>query len=482
MKVFKRLGIVIMSLCLLVTAGAVLGGCGKSKGGVKIVMDNSMPDQYTELFKKIGDDLGINIELSVAPGNYEQFLQTQLQSSEKPDLFKLNGQALTGFVKDGMTTDLNSYFNDSWKKKLGADNWEKLTKGAFNQCRREADNVAKQTDDQNAPLWAIPFDTGCQSLGINRGIIEATPELAGRIDELVSGGAIPCKPWEVGMEGQAAAYTYSEFAVLLSGLQDVIKEGNLTGLAENLAYAFQGSDAFKLMTYSAGGAFLNEDNSTVTLTDDAVVNAAYFMKNGINEGYIDSMQDGGEGWNNWVSGKYLFSGNTGTWEYGTYLENESTISMMPVPVPDDADRNQWVGGQTGSSLILRKGSSNTELAAKVMCEFISRTSETYQLENAMNMPMYDDSWDDFISNNDPDNGGFYPYDSNCKSVYNAIISGDHGQVQETYYTLGRSWWSALMTDFTNIFCVDTAIVSKQDVADWLNKQQAGIQALLDEGN
>lgn len=482
MKVLKKVSAICMCMCLILTAGAVLGGCGSSKNTVKIVMDNTSPDQYAELFKTIGDELGITIEVAVAPGNYEQFLQTQLQSSEKPDLYKLNGQLLTGFVKDGMAADLNSYFNGSWKEKMGAEDFEKLIKGPFDLCRREAGDVTKQTDDQSSPLYAIPFDSGCQSFGVNRGMIMETPALSDKIDELTGSGTIPCKPWEVGMEGQVEAYTRSEFAALLAGLQEVIDGGSLTGAAENVAFAFQGPDIFKLMLYSAGGAFLSSDNKTVTITDELVADTAFFIKDGINKGYIDSMMDGGEGWNNWVSGKYLFSGNTGTWEYGTYLENNSDIAMMPIPVPDNADRAQWVSGQTGSCMILRKDSPNAELAAKVMCEFISRTSESYQLKNAMNMPLYSDSWDGYINNNDADNGGFYPYDANCKSVFNAIISGEHGQVQETYFTVGRTWWTTFMTDFANEFCADTSIVSKQDVSDWLAGKQPSIQTLLDEGN
>ncbi len=512
-KTWKKNVVLVVSVILLITMGLTLGGCSsstnespkndsagndssaagstvtdssksdspKSDVKIKIVMDNNSTDKYTELFKRIGDKLGIQIELAVAPGNYEQFLQTQLQSSEKPDLFKLNGQYLTSFVKDGMTTDLNTYFNDSWKTALGADDWNKLTKGPFDQCRRESNNPIKQTDDPSAPLWAIPFDTGCQSFGINRGVIKGTPALSSKVDELVKNGVIPCMPWEVGMDGQVAAYTYSEFEGLLRGLQEVIKAGNLSGAAQNLKYAFQGNDAFKLMAYTAGGSFLNDNYDSATLTDEAVVNVAYFIKKGINEGYIDSMEDGGEGWNNWVSGMYLVDANTGTWEYGTYIENGMDVPMMPIPVPDGADRSKWVSGQTGSCMILRKDSPNTEMAAKVMCEFISRTSETYQLENAMNIPLYDDSWNDYINKNDANNGGFYPYDANCKKVFNAIISGAHGQVQETYYTVGRTWWSTFMTNYTNMFCLDPKLVTKQDVANWLKEQQPGIQALLAEG-
>ncbi len=512
-KAWKKSVVFAVSMILLVTMSFTLGGCGGSandnaaNGGsvnnstvndssskegsnsespksdvkIKIVMDNNSPDKYAELFKSIGDKLGISIELTVAPGNYEQFLQTQLQSSEKPDLFKLNGQYLTSFVKDGLATDLNSYFSDAWKTELGADNWDKLTKGTFNQCRREANDPTKKTNDQTAPLWAIPFDSGCQCFGINRGVINNTPALSSKIDEMVKNGVIPCKPWEVGMDGQVAAYTYSEFSGLLKGLQEVINAGNLTGAAQNLKYAFQGNDAFKLMTYSAGGSFLNENSDKVTLTGDAVVNTAYFIKNGINEGYIDSMEDGGEGWNNWVSGMYLVDANTGTWEYGTYIENGMDVPMMPIPVPDGADRTKWVSGQTGSCMILRKGSSNEEMAAKVMCEFISRESEAYQLKNAMNIPLYDDSWNDYINKNDANNGGFYPYDANCKRVFNAIISGAHGRVQETYFTVGRTWWSTFMTNYTNIFCLDKKIITKQDVYDSLKAQQPELQTLLDEG-
>lgn len=446
---------------------------------IKIVMDNNSPDKYEELFKGIANDLGITIELAIAPGNYEQFLQTQLQSSEKPDLFKLNGQYLTSFAKDGLATDLNTYFNGSWKTTLGAE-WDKLTKGTFNQCRRIAGDVTKRSNNQSDPLWAIPFDSGCQCFGINRGMIESTPALKGKLDEMVNSGAIPCKPWEVGVEGKVAAYSYSEFTALLKGFQEVIDAGNLTGSAENLKYAFQGNDAFKLMVYSNGGSFLNNNYDKVTLTNDAVVNVAYFIKNGINEGYIDSMQDGGEGWNNWVSGMYLVDANCGTWEYATYMENGMDVPMMPIPVPDNADRGKWVSGQTGSVMILRKGTENEEMAAKVMCEFISRASETFQLKNAMNMPLYDDSWNDFINKNDP-NGGFFPYDANTKKVFNAIISGAHGQVQETYYTVGRSWWSTFMSDYVNTFCLDSKIITRDDVFNWLNSEQQGIQTLLDEG-
>lgn len=506
LKSWTKNVVVVISMILLIAMGAALVGCGGSNDSatddnaatdspsvspaaedvqsdikIKIVMDNNSPDQYEALFSRIADELGITIELAVAPGNYEEFLQTQLQSSEKPDLFKLNGQYLTGFVKDGLATDLNAYFSDAWKTQLGAD-WDLLTKGSFNQCRREADSPTKQTNDQAAPLWAIPFDTGCQSFGINRGVITGTPAFSDKVDELVSTGVIPCKPWEVGMDGQVAAYTYSEFAGLLKGLQEVINAGNLTGAAENLKYAFQGNDAFKLLTYSAGGSFLNSEHDTVTLDDPAVVNAAFFIKNGINEGYIDSMQDGGEGWNNWVSGMYLVDANTGTWEYATYLENGMDVPMMPIPVPDGADRTQWVSGQTGSCMVLRNGSENADMAAKVMGEFISRASVEYQLENAMNMPLYDDIWEGFISNNDPASGGYYPYDANCKSVFNAIISGAHGQVQETYFTVGRTWWSTFMTNYVNMFALDASLVTKEDVEGWLNTQQPEIQALLDQGN
>jgi ABC-type glycerol-3-phosphate transport system substrate-binding protein len=453
----------------------------KSDITIKIVMDNNSPDKYEELFKNIADDLGIKIDLAIAPGNYEQFLQTQLQSSEKPDLFKVNGQDLTSFVDDGMTTDLNTYFNGTWKETLGADDWGKLTKGPFDQCRREANNVTSQTDDQTAPLYAIPFDTGCQSFGINIGVIQGTPVLSDKVDELVSSKVIPCKPWEVGLEGQVEAYTYTEFAGLLKGFQEVIDAGNLTGAAETLKYAFQGNDAFKLMTYSAGGSFLNSSKDAVTLTDEAVANVAYFIKNGINEGYIDSMEDGSEGWNNWVSGNYLVDANTGTWEFGTYLENGMKVSMMPIPVPDNADRSKWVSGQTGSCMILRNGSSNADMAAKVMCEFISRSSEEFQLKNALNMPLYDDTWNDYINKNDENNGGFYPYDANCKTVFNEIISGAHGQVQETYYTVGRNWWTTFMTNYTSTFCLDKKIVTNEDVVGWLNEQQSEIQTLLEQG-
>lgn len=506
-KVLKKNLVFVMSIVLLVTMGLTLGGCGsstndnpktestvtgsttaessktesvKSDVKIKIVMDNNSTDKYTALFKSIADGLGITIDLAVAPGNYEQFLQTQMQSSEKPDLFKLNGQYLTSFVKDGLATDLNTYFNDAWKTKLGED-WNKLTKGTFNQCRREASDPTKKSNDQAAPLWAIPFDTGCQSFGINRGVLEGVPAFKSKLDDMVKGGVIPCKPWEVGRDGQVAAYTYTEFAGLLKGLQEVINAGNLTGAAENLKFAFQGNDAFKLLTYSAGGSFLSISNDKVTLDDPAVVNVAYFIKNGINEGYIDSMEDGGEGWNNWVSGKYLVDANTGTWEYATYLENGMDVPMMPIPVPDGADINKWVSGQTGSCMILRKGSSNEDMAAKVMCEFISRTSETFQLKNAMNMPLYDDSWNDFINKNDANNGGYYPYDANCKKVFNAIISGAHGQVQETYFTVGRTWWGTFMTNYTNLFCLDKKIVTKDDVTNWLKGQQPEIQSLLDGG-
>lgn len=504
-KAWKRKAVSVVSIISLVCASLV--GCGSSAdensaasssgagssatessqsdgkevgGKIKIVMDNNSTEKYEELFKRIGNELGVQIELSVAPGNYEQFLQTQLQSSEKPDLFKLNGQYLTSFAKDGLATDLNKYFNDSWKTKLGAD-WDKLTKGQFNQCRREENNITKQTNDQSAPLWAIPFDTGCQSFGINRGVIEGTPVFSSKIDELVKNKVIPCKPWEVGTSGQVEAYTYSEFAGLLKGMQEVINQGNLTGAAENIQYAFQGNDAFKLLTYSGKGSFLNAARDKVTLDDKAVIDAAFFIKNGINEGYIDSMQDGGEGWNNWISGKYLFDANTGTWEYGTYLENGMKVPMMPIPVPDGADRNQWVSGQTGSAMVLRKGTPNEALAAKVMCEFISKTSEAYQLENALNMPMYDDSWKNYIENNDENNGGFFPYDANCKSIFNAIISGAHGQVQETYFTVGRTWWSTFMTNYVTLFSVNKKIVTRDDVVNWLKGQQPEIQALLDQG-
>lgn len=506
-KSWKKNVVIVVSMILLIAMGVTLVGCGgnntdNSAGDntvtdnpgdssapdaadsdvtIKIVMDNNSPDQYEALFTRIADDLGITIELAVAPGNYEEFLQTQLQSSEKPDLFKLNGQYLTSFAKDGLATDLNPYFIDAWKTQLG-DDWDKLTKGTFTQCRRDPDDVTKKTDDQNAPLWAIPFDSGCQCFGINRGLIQAVPALSEKVDELVVNGVIPCLPWEVGMDGQVAAYTYSEFEGLLKGLQGVIDAGNLPDEAANLKYAFQGPDAFKLMAYSAGGSFLNTDYDTVTLDDPAVVDVAYFIKKGINEGYIDSMQDGGEGWNNWVSGMYLVDANTGTWEYATYLENGMDVPMMPIPVPDGADRDQWISGQTGSCMILRNGSPNADMAAAVMCAFISRDSVDFQLQNAMNMPLYDDIWSDFINNNDPDNGGYFPYDANCKSVFNAIISGAHGQVQETYYTVGRTWWTTFMTNYTSMFCLDNSIVTKEDVAAWLSAQQPDIQALLDSGN
>lgn len=500
--------VAVISMILLVTIGLTLVGCGSATDGtpeddgsvadnpsgetpdsgdassdvtIKIVMDNNSPDQYEELFGSIAEDLGITIELAVAPGNYEQFLQTQLQSSEKPDLYKVNGQYLTSFVMDGLATDLNSYFNNEWKERIG-DDWDLLTKGTFDQCRRQPDDPTQKTDDQTAPLWAIPFDAGCQSFGINRGMITSVPVFRDKVDELVATGVIPCKPWEVGMDGQVAAYTHSEFEGLLRGLQEVIDAGNLSDGAENLKYAFQGNDAFKLLAYSAGGSFLNSDYDTVTLDDPAVVDAAYFIKKGINEGYIDSMQDGGEGWNNWVSGMYLVDANTGTWEYATYLENGMDVPMMPIPVPDGADRSQWISGQTGSSMVLRNGSENADMAAMVMCEFISRSSVDFQLENAMNMPLYDDIWDDFINNNDPDNGGYFPYDANCKSVFNAIISGEHGQVQETYFTVGRTWWTTFMTNYVNSFALDTSIVTREDVVGWLDAQQPEIQALLEQGN
>lgn len=453
----------------------------KSDVKIKIVMDNNSPDKYEELFNNISDDLGIEIELLIAPGNYEQFLQTQLQSSEKPDLFKVNTQDLTGFVHDGMTTDLNAYFNGEWKETIGTEDWDKLTKGPFDQRRREVNNATIQTNDQSAPLWAIPFDAGCQSFGVNRGIIEGTPALNDKINGLVDSGTIPCKPWEVGEEGQIASYTHSEFVALLKGIQEVIDEGNLTGVSENLKYAFAGVDALKLMTYSAGGSFLNSNHDTVTLTDDAVVNVAYFVKNGINEGYIDSTQDGGESWNNWVSGNYVVNGNTGTWEYGTYFENNMTISMIPIPVPDNVDRAKWVSGQTGSSMILRNGSPNEDMAAKVMCEFISRSSEEFQLANALNMPLYDDTWNKYINKNDENDGGYFPYDVSTKSVFNKVISGTNGQVQETYYTVGRNWWSTFMMNYSNIFSLDKNIVTREDVSNWLSGQQSEIQALLEQG-
>lgn len=447
---------------------------------IKIVMDNTSPDKYEELFKRIGDKLGITIELLVAPGNYEQFLQTQLQSSEKPDLFKLNGQYLTSFVKDGLATDLNTYFNGMWKDELGSD-WDKLTKGTFNQCRRAANDPTKRSSDPNDPLWAIPFDSGCQSFGVNRGMIEETPALKNKLEEMVSKGVIPCKPWEVGTEGQVEAYTYSEFEALLKGFQEVIDAGNLTGSAANLKYAFQGPDSLKLMAYSAGGSFLNSEYNKVTLTDEAIVNVAYFIKKGINEGYIDSMQDGNEGWNNWVSGMYVVDANCGTWEYATYKENGMDVPFMPIPVPDNADRNQWISGQTGSVMILNKNSANPDIAAKVMCEFISRDSETFQLKNAMNMPLYDDSWEKYFNNNDPDKGGYFPYDPNTKKIFKAIISGEHGQVQETYYTVGRTWWTEFMSYYVNMFCLDKNITSKEDVYNWLESQQQAIQTLLESG-
>ena len=120
----------LAGLALLLAASLGFAGCGQPRSGsaapgsqgaasqgqaagaatIKIVMDNTSTDQYTQLFQTIADELGITIDLVVAPGNYEQFLQTQLQSSEKPDLFKLNGQYLTSFVKDGLATDLNAYF------------------------------------------------------------------------------------------------------------------------------------------------------------------------------------------------------------------------------------------------------------------------------------------------------------------------------------------------------------------------------------
>jgi hypothetical protein len=236
------------------------------------------------------------------------------------------------------------------------------------------------------------------------------------------------------------------------------------------------------MVYSAGGSFLSDDYSSVALSGKAVVDAAFFIKNGINAGYADSMQDGGEGWNNWVSGMYLVDANTGTWEYGTYLENGMDIPMMPIPVPDGADRARWTSGQTGSCMVLRDGSPNADAAARVMCEFISRESESFQLENAMNTPLYDDTWNDYINKNDGDNGGYFPYDANCKKTFNAIISGEHGQVQETYYTEGRTWWSTFMADYVNIFCLDSGIATREDVAEWLESKQSDIQALLDQGN
>ena len=282
------------------------------------------------------------------------------------------------------------------------------------------------------------------------------------------------------MDGQVEAYTYSEFAALLAGLQEVIDAGALTGPAENLKYALQGGDALKLLTYSAGGSFLNSSFDTVTLADDGVVQAAFFLKDGMNKGYIDPMSDGGEGWNNWVSGMYLFDANTGTWENGTYLENGMDVPMMPIPVPDGADRSKWVSGQTGSCMVLRSGSPNEETAARVMGAFLSRSSEAFQLENAMNVPMYDDSWDAYINQNDA-GSGVYPYDANCKNVYNRIISGKNGQVQETYYTVGRTWWNTFMTNYTNSFCLDGSIVTQEDVFNWMLVQQPQIQTLLEAG-
>lgn len=485
-------------LALLLAASLGFAGCGQPRSGsaapgsqgaasqgqaagaatIKIVMDNTSTDQYTQLFQTIADELGITIDLVVAPGNYEQFLQTQLQSSEKPDLFKLNGQYLTSFVKDGLATDLNAYFTGAWKTQL--EDWDLLTKGTFDQCRRAKDNPVQRSSDSTDPLWAIPFDSGCQSFGINRGAIQNTPTLSAKVEALVSSGAIPCKPWEVGMDGQVEAYTYSEFAALLEGLQEVIDAGGLAGPAENLKYALQGGDALKLLTYSAGGSFLNSSFDTVTLANDGVVQAAFFLKDGMNKGYIDPMSDGGEGWNNWVSGMYLFDANTGTWENGTYLENGMDVPMMPIPVPDGADRSKWVSGQTGSCMVLRSGSPNEETAARVMGAFLSRSSEAFQLENAMNVPMYDDSWDAYINENDA-GSGVYPYDANCKNVYNRIISGKNGQVQETYYTVGRTWWNTFMTNYTNSFCLDGSIVTQEDVFNWMLVQQPQIQALLEAG-
>ena len=211
-----------------------------------------------------------------------------------------------------------------------------------------------------------------------------------------------------------------------------------------------------------------------------MVQAAFFLKDGMNKGYIDPMSDGGEGWNNWVSGMYLFDANTGTWENGTYLEYGMDVPMMPIPVPDGADRSKWVSGLTGSCMVLRSGSPNEETAARVMGAFLSRSSEAFQLENAMNVPMYDDSWDAYINENDA-GSGVYPYDANCKNVYNRIISGKNGQVQETYYTVGRTWWNTFMTNYTNSFCLDGSIVTQEDVFNWMLVQQPQIQALLEAG-
>ena len=479
-------------LTLMLIVSLVLGGCQSGGTGnndseketaqeerVKIIMDNNSTEQYQQLFNEIAEELGIVIDLVVAPDNYELFLQTQLQSSDPPDLFKLPGWQVTAFVNDELTVDLNTYFNGSWKEELGAD-WDALAKGVFNQHRREANDATKQTDDQDAPLWAIPFDAGCQSFGVNRGIIESSAELSGKLDEMVSVGLVPCKPWELGSDGQVEAYTHTEFKELLKGFQEIISAGNLAGDAENLQYAFQGNDALKLMVYSANASFLNETSDTVTLLDDAIVDVFHFIKEGINEGYINSMQDGGEGWNNWTAGMHLISGNTGTWEYATYLELEKDIAMIPVPVPDNAPRTQWTGGQTGSAMGIRKGSQNEELAAAVMCSFISRDSENFQLENAMNMPIYEDSWQKFIDGNDPVNG-FFPYDAGTKEVFNNVISGGHGRPQETYFTVGRTWWSTLGDDFVNVFCLDPSIETREDVQNWLEAQESAIQTLLESG-
>ena len=63
-----------MSVVLLVILSLSLVGGATANAAdvkVKIVMDNNSTERYQELFDKIGKELGISIELAVAPGNYE---------------------------------------------------------------------------------------------------------------------------------------------------------------------------------------------------------------------------------------------------------------------------------------------------------------------------------------------------------------------------------------------------------------------------
>lgn len=462
-------------LVFTLLSSLILMACGGSRDGITIFIYGQAHERsiYQRIIDEFVAETGIKVNAQlVNQDGYDTTLMASLGTRNAPDVFYVNPSQIARYALNEVIYDLKPYLEE--EKNNGGYDYTDFLDGVIDYYRYD---VATKTRQEGEAIWAIPKDVSSYPLAYNRVVIQKAVELGHWERETKTGvwinreGGMPL-PWETDPRtNQQIVYTWEEFTNACRAAK-FENDG-----IEYFGTALIDTWAMHSWIWAAGGDWLNEDGTTVT------VNTPNFIK-GFTE-FIDLMDNRGISqtreqmgikphYDRWMAGEVAFF-NVGVWDVAVFeavSNNLLDYGLMPTPRENDESQDWFTYiGTLGYAVSSR---SQAPSDAVKLALYMSLSEESYNRMTryqTIQLPNSKTHMESYLADDNirPEN----------KEIFLTVIQDGHGKLHPSAAAYNALWYDVFIAELSRVWKVtDNDAQGEMTPAEYAAYIQPKMQAEL----